>query len=224
MKSLNDIAHTIIEYDSFILLRPEESDNRISYYARALLALDYVDDVKATNHEIMVELSSEYFSQLKNDLKQFHLKDNHFKSYKLPIFFEESEDWNAIEAHTGLKRADYEKELLDLEFELSMYGFIPGFLYLTGLPEHLQVPRKKVPSIKVAENSFAVGGEYLGLYSLSSPAGWHIIGKTPINVLDLPNTPPILVSPGDKIQLEKITKDDYKVLEVLSQNIVEYNT
>ena len=48
---------------------------------------------------------------------------------------EDHEDWPLIEAHTGLQRDQYVEELLQCRLSVAMTGFLPGFVYLKGLPE-----------------------------------------------------------------------------------------
>lgn len=84
-------------------------------------------------------------------------------------------------------------------------GFLPGFLYLGGLEKELYTPRKKTPRRTVPEGAVAIGGNQTGIYPQPSPGGWHIIGKTPVELFDKTKNKPCLFKPGDEIKFQEIS-------------------
>ncbi len=88
-------------------------------------------------------------------------------------------------------------------------GFLPGFPYLGGLPKVLHIPRKKTPHIKVEKGSVGIGGQQTGIYTMDSPGGWYIIGKTPISFFDANLKEPCFLKAGDKIKFESISYKQY---------------
>lgn len=85
-------------------------------------------------------------------------------------------------------------------------GFLPGFMYLGGLPLSLETPRKETPRLLVPQGSVGLAGRQTGIYPQDSPGGWNIIGKCPIPIFNVKNPDPCFVSIGDKIQFYTITK------------------
>lgn len=85
-------------------------------------------------------------------------------------------------------------------------GFLPGFMYLGGLPKFLETPRKETPRMLVTKGSVGLAGRQTGIYPQDSPGGWNIIGKCPIPVFNVNNPDPCFVSIGDKIQFYAIKK------------------
>ncbi|MCG8706962.1 5-oxoprolinase subunit PxpB [Brenneria sp. 4F2] len=79
-------------------------------------------------------------------------------------------------------------------------GFQPGFAYLGGLNEKLHVPRRAEPRLRVAAGSVGIGGSQTGIYPLSTPGGWQLIGRTSLGLFDPQSMPPTLLRPGDKIR------------------------
>ena len=69
-------------------------------------------------------------------------------------------------------------------------GFLPGFSYMATVHESLVTPRKPVP-VPVAAGSIGIAGAQTGIYSLNSPGGWHIIGRTPLKQFD-PGSPSLV--------------------------------
>ncbi|MBN3518924.1 5-oxoprolinase subunit PxpB [Algoriphagus lutimaris] len=109
------------------------------------------------------------------------------------------------------------KALIDLHsknnYRLHFYGFLPGFMYLQGLPEVLFTPRKSLPDASVPAGSIAIGGNQTGIYPSVSPGGWHLIGQTPIILFDPSNTPPVWASPGDLIKFNPISIEEFKSIQ-----------
>lgn len=65
-------------------------------------------------------------------------------------------------------------------------GFLPGFPYAGYLPEKLTgLPRRGSPRTKVPAGSVAIVGRQTGIYPCESPGGWHILGRTPLEICDL---------------------------------------
>ncbi|MDA8027029.1 MAG: carboxyltransferase domain-containing protein [Actinomycetota bacterium] len=89
--------------------------------------------------------------------------------------------------------------LEDGEFIVEEIAFAPGFLYLSGLPQALNIPRRATPRASVPPRSLAIGGPYLGVYSISSPGGWNIIGSVIEAIEDLVIGGTI--KRGDKVKL-----------------------
>ncbi|MFJ9942634.1 5-oxoprolinase subunit B family protein [Streptomyces erythrochromogenes] len=85
-------------------------------------------------------------------------------------------------------------------FRVAFCGFAPGFGYLTGLPEHLHLPRRHTPRTAVPAGSLALAGEYAGVYPRSSPGGWQLIGSTDAVLFDAEREPAALFAPGVRVR------------------------
>lgn len=92
-------------------------------------------------------------------------------------------------------------------------GFLPGFLYLGGLNSKLHLDRKSTPNPSIKKGSVAIGGEQTGVYPQNSPGGWHIIGRTPLELFDSSQNPPCFVKAGDKVKFKPIDEDEYLDIE-----------
>lgn len=84
-------------------------------------------------------------------------------------------------------------------YQVAMVGFQPGFPYLLGLPEHLQLPRRDSVRAQVAAGSVAIAGAQAGIYPGVSPGGWHLIGRTDLKLFDPERAEPSLLVPGDRV-------------------------
>ncbi len=90
-------------------------------------------------------------------------------------------------------------------------GFLPGFMYLGGLPASLEVPRKKIPRLKVERGAVGIAARQTGIYPQESPGGWNIIGNCPVPIFDVTKTPPCFVNVGDRIQFYAISRASYQL-------------
>ncbi len=96
-------------------------------------------------------------------------------------------------------------------------GFLPGFMYLGGLPESLEIPRKATPRLKVEKGAVGLAGKQTGIYPQESPGGWNIIGNCSVPIFDAERKDPCLVSVGDKIQFYSISKAEYDLHKIESE-------
>jgi inhibitor of KinA len=90
-----------------------------------------------------------------------------------------------------------------------MLGFAPGFPYIAGLDERLAVPRRATPRLKIPLGSVAIAGSQSVVYSLETPGGWNLIGRTPLRVFTPETDPPCLLRPGDAVHFVPIALEEY---------------
>jgi KipI family sensor histidine kinase inhibitor len=91
-----------------------------------------------------------------------------------------------------------------------MIGFMPGYPYMGELPEELVTPRLKTPRLVVPKGSVAIAQRQTGIYSMESPGGWQIIGRTPVELFDPGRDPPSLLQMGDLVQFYQISEKELK--------------
>ncbi len=96
------------------------------------------------------------------------------------------------------------------EYYVYMIGFTPGFPYLGGLDERLFTPRKKEPRKIVPAGSVGIADRQTGIYSIDSPGGWQLIGRTPFRLFDWRRKEPFLLSAGDSLKFIPITEDEFE--------------
>jgi KipI family sensor histidine kinase inhibitor len=83
-------------------------------------------------------------------------------------------------------------------------GFAPGFAYLVGGDERLNVPRRADPRTRVPAGSVAIAGEFSSVYPRESPGGWQLIGHTDAAMWDIDRDPPALLAPGMWVRFRAI--------------------
>ncbi|MCO4239553.1 carboxyltransferase domain-containing protein [Pseudarthrobacter sp. MDT3-28] len=83
-------------------------------------------------------------------------------------------------------------------------GFAPGFSYMVGENQVLEVPRRSSPRTAVPAGSVALAGNYSAVYPRKSPGGWQLIGRTAATMWDLSREQPALAAPGDRVQFQAV--------------------
>src|SRR5437764_47143 len=102
-----------------------------------------------------------------------------------------------IAAHTGTP------------WRVGFGGFAPGFAYLVGGDERLNVPRQSEPRTKVPAGSVALAGEFSAIYPRESPGGWQLIGHITDETAalwDIDRDPPALLRPGMWVQFRAVSE------------------
>lgn len=90
------------------------------------------------------------------------------------------------------------------QWTVAFAGFAPGFGYLVGEDNTLEVPRRSSPRTAVPAGSVALAGTYSAVYPRRSPGGWQLIGHTSARMWDLDREQPALAAPGTRIQFRPV--------------------
>ncbi len=98
-------------------------------------------------------------------------------------------------------------------YRVYMIGFLPGFAYMGSLDERIVAPRKQTPRTHVAAGSVGIAGVQTGIYPFASPGGWQLIGQTPLSLFNANEAMPTLFQPGDLVQFEPISLDQFYQLK-----------
>jgi inhibitor of KinA len=121
-------------------------------------------------------------------------------------------DIEFVAYHNHLTVEDVVRIHSEKAYQIYMLGFTPGFPYLGGLPETLHTPRLKTPRILVPAGSVGIANAQTGIYSVDSPGGWQIIGRTPLKLFDPARSNPFLFKAGDLLKFEPISAKEYRAL------------
>jgi KipI family sensor histidine kinase inhibitor len=136
--------------------------------------------------------------------------------WEIPVCYENEygTDLGSLALDKHLRVNEIIKLHSDPLYRIHFFGFLPGFMYLNGLPEVLHTPRKSIPDRSVFPGSVGIGGSQTGIYPMESPGGWHILGRTPINLFSPDQDPPMWASIGDRINFIQISGEEMnEVLE-----------
>jgi inhibitor of KinA len=89
-------------------------------------------------------------------------------------------------------------------YRVFMLGFLPGFSYMGEVDDRIATERKESPRVRIPRGSVGIAGKQTGVYSLESPGGWQIIGRTDTEMFTPKAASPSLLQPGDQVRFVKI--------------------
>jgi KipI family sensor histidine kinase inhibitor len=90
------------------------------------------------------------------------------------------------------------------DYRVAMIGFTPGWSYLSGLEDSLQMPRRKNPRLLTPSGTISIGGVQTGVQCLAGPSGWHLLGRTAVRTYQLHRDPIFLLEPGDAVTFSAV--------------------
>lgn len=131
------------------------------------------------------------------------------KLVRIPVCYcgECGPDLKPLAARNGIAVSEAIAIHCSAQYTVSVIGFTPGFPYMSGLPEPLQVPRMETPRIYVPQGSVAVAGNQTGIYPVASPGGWRVIGRTPLPLFRPEQEAPSLLEVGDTVMFTAVGHD-----------------
>ena len=116
----------------------------------------------------------------------------------------DGEDLDEVARLTGLSPDQVVAAHTAAPMRVGFGGFAPGFGYLVGGDERLNVPRRAEPRTRVPVGSVGLAGEFSGVYPRETPGGWQLIGHTDAVLWDVERDPPALLTPGTRVQFRAI--------------------
>ena len=127
---------------------------------------------------------------------------------EIPVVYggEGGPDFDGLCSQLDMTRAQFIALHTRDVYRFEMLGFTPGFAYIGGLDDKLNVPRLAEPRVHVAAGSVGIAGGRTGLYALAGPGGWPVIGRTSMLLFDRDATDPFLMQPGMRVRFRAVDK------------------
>lgn len=104
------------------------------------------------------------------------------------------------------------------EYTVQFIGFVPGFGYLSSLPERLNTPRLDTPRTRVPAGSVGIAADQTGVYPGNTAGGWRLIGRTPLRMFDAARDHPSLLARGDRVRFVPISLAKFNELQQTLQH------
>ena len=114
---------------------------------------------------------------------------------EIPVVYD-GVDFDEVCAQVDLTRDEFVAAHTSGTYVVDMLGFTPGFAYVGGLPDSLDIPRLASPRQHVPAGSIGIAGGRTGVYALPGPAGWPIIGHTTMRLFDADAEDPFALAGG----------------------------
>lgn len=161
------------------------------------------------------------FNEFKVKLKEWYGQAEDMGTHKkylwrLPVCYDPEFAIDLPEVASYLNLSESEVIRLHTSHIYTLYciGFLPGFMYLGGLPKNLEIPRRPQPRGKVLKGAVGLAGKQTGIYPQQSPGGWNIIGNCSVPMFDPTQKEPCFINVGDKVQFYGIEKAEYDLHKI----------
>ncbi|MEU3271146.1 carboxyltransferase domain-containing protein [Saccharomonospora sp. NPDC006951] len=113
-----------------------------------------------------------------------------------------------------------EEELITLHsgtwYLVRCYGAPAASPMMDGLSGGVPVPRRSDPRVRVPPGSVALAGIQSLIYSVSAPAGWQLIGHTPVELVSAHRDEFCAYQPGDYVGYFPVTDTEWAGYEGLT--------
>ena len=131
---------------------------------------------------------------------------------KVPVVYggEFGPDLRRVSDYSNLTENEVIERHTQRSYLVYFIGFSIGFPYLGGMDESIATPRLKSPRKKVDSGHIGIAGSQTGIYPLSSPGGWNLIGKTPVDVFDIDNPTSSKIKMGDRLNFIRIDESEFE--------------
>ena len=193
-----DLSRRIVRLAEYVMNRREAGVlDVIPSYTTMVLILDPV----AAGGDQLRDLVREGWRRLERESLDVSPPDE----IDIPVAYggEAGPDLLDVATATGLSAQEIIDRHAGGTYQVGAIGFAPGFAFLIGLPAELATPRRVTPRTRVPAGSVGIGGAQTGVYSLATPGGWNVIGRTGLRLFDPNRNPASLLRAGDRVRFRQ---------------------
>jgi len=124
------------------------------------------------------------------------------RTVEVPVMYggENGPDLDKISKNAGLSSSEVVKRHSEAEYLVYFIGFSIGFPYLGGMDISIAAPRLDSPRKSVPKGSIGIAGDQTGVYPLSSPGGWNLIGRTEMDIFNVDDPEQSALRMGDCVK------------------------
>ena len=200
----------------------------LAYLSDEIAALRFAEAVRRSAHSWLIDvvhayvsvavyfdLNQTHYAEVAKRLRELahectaHIVDLPMRSHLIPCCYEYAPDLPRVAHATGLPTNEVIRLHAETEYTVYAIGFSPGFPYLGYLPPELcGVPRLETPRLRVEPGSVGLTGRQTGIYPAERPGGWNLIGRTPLELVNVAdNYFPLRT--GDHVRFRPINKREF---------------
>ena len=131
---------------------------------------------------------------------------------EIPCCYEDPElgfDLEPAAARLGISAADLVRRHTGADYLVFFIGFTPGLPYMAAQRDGLTIPRLDTPRTSTPPGSVSIGGSQCCIYSVPSPGGFWVLGRTPLRLYDPDAAEPVLLRPGDVVRFRPIDRAEF---------------
>lgn len=128
---------------------------------------------------------------------------------QVPVLYD-GEDLAEVARRRNLGESEVVAAHAGTDYRVFAVGFQPGFPYAGNLPAGLSgLSRRESPRTRVPAGSVAIVGRQTAIYPAASPGGWHLIGRTPLRIVDVARGH-FPIQAGDRLRFLPIGPEEFE--------------
>ncbi len=162
---------------------------------------------------VMVDIQSD-IAQIEQDCRLIKAQAQPTSSsvIRVPVCYDPSFglDLAEVAQQTGLNIEQVIQRHHSQPLEVLAMGFAPGFGYLGAIDARLRLPRKSTPRTRIPAGSVAIAEQQSVIYPTETPGGWHILGRTPVSLIDYHPAPGTMFHVGAQVQFVPISLAEFE--------------
>ena len=170
----------------------------------------HFNPLTASRHEVSSKIKS-LLPQLENSEEV--VTDHNIITIPTCYGGELGPDMDFVASHNKLSQQEVIEIHTSVAYRVYMIGFTPAFPYLGGMSPRIATPRLEKPRTKISAGSVGIAGAQTGFYTMESPGGWQLIGRTPIKAFNPEKENPFLFAAGDFLQFRAVSLKEYEQIE-----------
>jgi inhibitor of KinA len=129
--------------------------------------------------------------------------------HRIPCCYEFQLDLERVARHQGIPKDEVIRRHAETEYRVFAIGFCPGFPFLGYLPVAISgVPRLAAPRVRLEAGSVGLTGRQTGIYTLPCPGGWNIIGRTPLELVNVEESY-FPIRAGERVKFDRIDDREF---------------
>jgi inhibitor of KinA len=131
--------------------------------------------------------------------------------WKIPTCYEGqfAPDLSEVAQTLNMSEGDVINHHISGQYKVYMYGFAPGYAYLGGVPDAIQIPRKQAPQMNIPKGAVMIAGPQSLITTVVMPTGWWVIGRTAKTPLQTGSDKPFLFNVGDSVEFVQLNEADF---------------
>lgn len=160
------------------------------YHSLLLVCRNLIKDINGTIEAVLAQYEGRFLEPLKPNI--FEVPVNYYSEVAM--------DLGLVCRALNMSTSNFIEWHTTPLYTVFGLGFLPGFMYLGGLPEAIHFPRRDRPRLQVPAGAVGIGGRQTGIYPMEAPGGWQLIGYSDFQVIDRKGPPSFKVQVGDRIR------------------------
>jgi inhibitor of KinA len=136
------------------------------------------------------------------------------RMWQLPVCYDPAiaPDLELVADKVGLSATQVVDRHCGAPYHVYMLGFLPGLAYMGDVSSELAMPRRESPRAMIPAGSLGIAGQMTCIYPMDTPCGWHLIGRSPVQLWDAKRQGSTLLSAGDQVTFEPVSLREYERL------------